>query len=193
MSNWNKQYPLLTGQERFTVNGEEIEMNLLDFWRFQYSNIWNLQDDIAEFIVAKALGIEIPYNRNGWSLYDIDYNDKRIEVKQTADWHSWNKEGYVQKRPVFGITKAHDKYKDVKTESNRQNDVYVFCHLKGNNAETANPMNLSTWDFYVLPTSLINEICGKQKTISLSRVKKLTAPVSYSELRDKIDAIIKEY
>ena len=192
MSNWDKQYPLLTGDERFTNNGEEVELKLLDFWRFQYSNVWDLQGDIAEFIVAKALEIEVPYNRNGWSLYDIDYKGYRIEVKQTSDWHSWNIDGYTQKAPRFGIGKAYSEYKDPNTIYERQNDIYVFCHLKGNDAKSANPMTLSAWDFYVIATKLINDKCGDSKTISFSRVRKFADSVSYNELHNKIDAVIKE-
>ena len=192
MSNWNKHYPLLTGYEKFTNNGKEVELNLLDFWRFQYSNVWDLQGDIAEFIVAKSLGIEVPHNRNGWCLYDIDYKDYRIEVKQTSDWHSWNRDGYVQKSPRFGIGKAYSIYQDSKSDYERQNDLYVFCHLKGNDAKSANPMNLSAWDFYVIPTKLINDRCGNSKTISFSRVRNFAGPVSYNELHNKIDAVIKE-
>lgn len=193
MSNWNKAYPLLTGFEKFTIDGEETEMNLMDFWRFQYSNIWDLSGDMAEYVVAKALGIEVPFNKNGWSLYDIDYNDYRIEVKQTSDWHSWNRDGYVQKQPVFGISKAYSRYKDSSSEYKRQSDLYVFCHLKGNDAKSANPMNLSAWDFYVIPTKLINDRCGDSKTISFSRVKKFADPVSYNELNSKINDIIKVF
>ena len=192
MSNWDKKYPPPTGFEKFTNNGEEVELNLLDFWRFQYSNIWDLQGDMAEFIVAKALGIEVPDNRNGWNLYDIKYKGYRIEVKQTSDWHSWNRDGYVQKTPRFGISKAYSEYKDVNSAYERQNDIYVFCHLKGNDAKSANPMNLSAWDFYVIPTKLINDRCGDCKTISFSRVKKFATPISYNELHNKIDAVIKE-
>lgn len=192
MPKWNKPYPLLSGLERFTNNGEETELNLLDFWRFQYSNVWDLQDEMAEFIVSKALGMEVPFNKNGWTLYDIDYNDYRIEVKETSDWHSWNKNGYVQKTPRFDIGKAHSVYKDVESDYERQNDIYVFCHLKGSDAKSANPMNLSAWDFYVVPTKLINERCGDSKTISLSRVKGFTSPVSYNELQNKVDDVIKE-
>lgn len=193
MSNWNKIYPILTGLERFTINGEETEMILQDFWRFQYSNIWDLQADMSEFIVSKALGIEVPCNRNGWCLYDIDYNGYRIEVKQTSDWHSWNRDGYVQKKHRFDIGKAYSTYKDVKSAFERQNDIYVFCHLKGNDAKSANPMNLSAWDFYVIPTKVINDKCGDSKSISFSRVKMFTVSVPYNELRNKIDLVIKEY
>lgn len=40
----------------FTSKGESIGLTMLDFWKYQYSNIFDLQEHIAEFIVGKALG-----------------------------------------------------------------------------------------------------------------------------------------
>ena len=71
------------------VNGDEsLGMTMLDFWKYQYSNIYDMQEYIAEFIVGKALEIDEPMNRDGWTLWDIDYQGKRIEVKQTSYYHS---------------------------------------------------------------------------------------------------------
>ena len=65
------------------VNGNKsLGITMLDFWKYQYSNIYDMQEYIAEFIVGKALGINEPMNRDGWTLWDIDYQGKRIEVKQ---------------------------------------------------------------------------------------------------------------
>jgi hypothetical protein len=45
------------------VNGNEsLGMTMLDFWKYQYSNIFDMQEYIAEFIEGKALGIEEPMN-----------------------------------------------------------------------------------------------------------------------------------
>ena len=54
----------------------------------------------------------------------------------------------------------------------------------------SNPLQLENWEFYVVPTSLINEKCGEQKTISLSRIGKMTNKVDYSQLKEKIDEVI---
>ena len=48
----------MTGEEKFIFDGNDLPFDYLDFWQFQYSNIYNLQEYIAEFLVAKALGIE---------------------------------------------------------------------------------------------------------------------------------------
>ena len=55
----------------------------------------------------------------------------------------------------------------------RQADVYVFCVLSHKDKYTVDPLNMAQWEFYVLATSVMNETLGKQKTLSLSRLKRL--------------------
>jgi len=38
-----------------------------------------------------------------------------------------------------------------------------------------NPMNVSQWEFYVLPTSVIDAKLGAQKSVGLERIKRLGA------------------
>ena len=45
----------MTGKEKFEFDGEELDYDFIDFWRFHYSNIYDIQGRIAEFIVAKAI------------------------------------------------------------------------------------------------------------------------------------------
>ena len=52
----------MTGKEAFVFDGETVGFNFLDYWKFHYSNIYDLQDTIAEFIVSKALGINEAQN-----------------------------------------------------------------------------------------------------------------------------------
>ena len=40
---------------------------------------------------------------------------------------------------------------------------------------------LEHWEFYVIPTSVINQECGDNKSISLSKVKKLLKKISGSD------------
>jgi len=184
---------LLSGQEQFTLGGNPIGFSVLDFWAFQHSNIWDVQEEIAEFIVAKALGQEVPYNKNGWTLWDMNYREKRIEVKETGYFHSWRTDGKISQQRTFGITKAYSKYKDNTSEFKRQNDVYIFCLNIGETKEASNPLVLENWRFWVVPTSEINRLCGNNKTISLGRVKGITQQkngIGYRELREEVDKVI---
>ena len=184
---------LLTGREPFLSDGKPLGFFVEDFWRFQHSNIWDVQEEIAEFIVAKALGQDLPYNKNGWTLWDLNYKGKRIEVKETGYYHSWRKDGKVSLVRTFSITKAYSRYKDNTSSFERQNDVYVFCLNTGETKESSNPLELDHWRFWVVPTSVINTNCGDNKTINLNRVAKLSGTplgLSYDELRAAVDAAL---
>ena len=58
---------LLNAEKPFTDGGKPIGLTALDYWRFQFSNIWDAQEEVAEFIVAKALEMDLPFNKNGWT------------------------------------------------------------------------------------------------------------------------------
>jgi len=186
----------MDGKEQFEFDGRPLGFNLMDFWRFQYSGIYNLYGSIAEFIVAQALDISQSQNSEYWALWDITYRNTKIEVKATAYYHLWNIPDQVSKQRVFGIGKASGIY-DPKvagnTEYRRQNDIYVFCLNNGRNKETAYPLNLNNWLFYIVPTSCINQQCNNQKTISLGRIRHLGFKAwRYDEIRKEIDRIIDE-
>lgn len=184
---------LLSGDEPITIGGKPLGFTVLDFWRFQHSNIWDMQDQIAEFIVAKALGQDVPYNKNGWTLWDLNYNGKRIEIKESGYFYSWQNNGKVSQVRTFGINKAYSRYKDNTSPFERQNDVYVFCLNTGETMEDSNPLEMDHWRFWVVPTSTINRLCGDNKHISLGRLKKITHQengVGYADLKSAVDAAL---
>ena len=53
----------------FLKNGEPTGLSILDFWKYQFANIYDLQEHIAEFIVGKALEIkrELSVSRSGYN------------------------------------------------------------------------------------------------------------------------------
>ena len=177
---------------KFIFNNNELDFGILDLWKSKYSNIYNMQDVIAEFLVEKALGIDKAQNTDYWTLYDILYRDCRIEIKQTGYYHPWNENGKISEMRRFGITKANSKYEN-KESSNiyeRQNDIYVFCLNVGKTKETSNPLNIDNWEFYIVPTKKINEVCKNYKSIGLNKVKKIATKVNYFEIKEYIDNLI---
>jgi len=178
----------ITENTPFVNGGESLGITMLDFWKYQYSNIYDMQEYIAEFIVGKALGINEPMNRDGWTSYDIDYDGIRIEVKETGYYYSWQSDGQISQRRSFDIHLAKGKGG---ASPERQNDIYVFCLNTGTDEETSNPLDMSNWEFYVIPTHIINDKCKSQKSISLGRVSKLAPLTRYEELKNTIDSICK--
>lgn len=183
----------MTGKEKFEYNGQELGYDLSDFWRFHYSNIYDIQGRIAEFIVAKALEVHQSQNDRYWTLWDLTYKGLRIEIKETSYYHSFNAEGKISRRRSFGIGKAHGSYDPLisgNSDYRRQNDVYVFCLNTGDTQEESYPLNLNNWEFYIVPTSVINERCGDNKTVSLNRIKKLGyAPTPYEKIKTVMDEL----
>ena len=184
---------MLRGNEYFCLHGTNLGLTVMDYWQFQYSNLIDNLGSVAEFLVAKALLKDNPDNANGWSLYDVGYRDKRIEVKATSYFQSWKASHEICEYRVFSIRKTHVEYQNAKSDMARQNDIYIFCVDIGRTKEAANPLCLENWQFYVIPTIVIDEQCGNQKTISLNRVQKLFGNkqgIPYCQIKDVVDNII---
>lgn len=184
----------MKGDERFICDSKELDFDIKDFWRFQYSNIYSLHGEIAEFIVARALGITEAQNSEYWTLWDISYGEIKIEVKATAYFHLWNKDGKISKQRTFSIAKANGSYDSEiagNSEFKRQNDIYVFCLVNGETMESSNPLDLDNWEFYVVPTHFLNEHCGDNKKITLGRIRRFGFEcIKYNELKAQIDKLI---
>lgn len=186
---------LLSGDEKFYFNGSDMGLTVKDYWQFQFSNLIDNLGYVAEFLVAKALAKDEPENCNGWTLFDTMYRGKRIEVKSTSYWQSWKKSHAISEQRVFSIRKTHVEYQNPKADLARQNDIYIFCIDVGRTQESANPLYLENWQFYVIPTKVIDEKCGDQKTISLNRVRELYGNkqgLSYDQLKGAVDKTIED-
>ena len=182
----------ITGKTPFTSNGEPLGFTMSDFWEYQYTNIFDMQEYIAEFLVGKALGLQKSQNTDGWTLFDMLYRNARIEVKETSYYHSWlgtiTKE--ICKVRTFDIHKSHCIYKDTESKLLRNNDVYVFCLNKGETREESNPLCMEHWEFYVVPTSVIDETFKDQKSVSLKRIEAISKKVAFHQLKEEIDRAI---
>lgn len=55
----------------------------------------------------------------------------------------------------------------------RPADVYVIAVHAHQDKATLDPLDVDQWDFYVLPTSVLNEKVPTQKSIALSSLLKL--------------------
>ena len=100
-------YEPYTPDEMFRFKGENI-FSVEDFWQYAYSQLDGMAETIAEFLVAKALGIKKAENVNYWTAYDMAYRNKRIEVKATSYVHPWNKE--ISPIRTFSIAPTNNSY-----------------------------------------------------------------------------------
>jgi len=165
-----------SGDEYFHIDGNQIDSNLLSFWRWSSSELLGnaLRGVLAEYLVATDLGCNSGV-RQEWDAYDILTDDGvRIEVKSAAYLQSWNQKRLSSIQfgiaPTFGW---NARTNETATEKSRQSDAYVFCVLAHKDMATVDPMNLTQWDFYILATRILNLSVETQATMTLSRLLQL--------------------
>ena len=196
------RYPVMRGDEPFTIGSEPIPTTVKDFWAWSMSRLLadGPRGDLAEFIVNTALGIDTTDAKHGWGECDILYGGYRIEVKCSSLLQAWDRD--TPPRPVFSISKTVNC--DIKeTESGlryigrdnlppqRRSEIYIFCLFAHTERSSADPLNLSQWQFYVVPTALINERCGNRRSISFPGITNLgVTSCTFNGIKPKVDSII---
>lgn len=167
---------------------ETVQIALQEFHQWAYSDVLaNTQRGVlAEYIVAKALGIE-DKGRVEWDAFDLVTKEGiKIEVKSSAYLQTWQQKGLSKIsfgiQPTKGWNATTNEYSK---ELIRQADMYVFCLLHHKDQATVNPLNMDQWTFYVLETKVLNEKCGLQKTIGLNSLLKLKPIIcTYNNLKE---------
>lgn len=159
------------------TGSEEIighdKTNLMDFWRWAYSDIVGNTERgaLAEYLVALACGVDDKI-RISWDTYDLELkNGIKVEVKSSAYLQTWKQKSLS--KPIFSIreTLAWDYIENVYlNEIKRHADIYVFALLAHTDKTTINPLDTTQWEFYVLNTKLINKLIKQSKQISLKKV-----------------------
>lgn len=139
-------------------NGSHIA-NVLDFWKWAYSNVLdNAERGIfAEYLVSIAVN-SCAKARENWAKYDVISEEGiTIEVKTSAFIQTWGQEKLSSIRFGIAETQGYDKntnsYEKIKK---RQAQVYVFCLQNATNQESINVLDMSQWEFYVLPSAVLN-------------------------------------
>jgi hypothetical protein len=150
--------------------------SLIDFWTWAFSDLCD--DDIkgifAEWMVLKLLGIPTE-RRISWANSDVITRDKvRIEVKASSYWQSWkllNEFGKPHTPPLYPVSKRRSdvtfaglRARDATSVSDRstngalKSDIYVFAFQHEEEPELWNAMDLSQWEFYLLPVTRLEEM-----------------------------------
>jgi len=184
-----------TGAEPFRDGPTTLDFGLLAFWQWSVSDLVSnaTRGVLAEYIVAKAIGMSDDSIRDQWQAFDLEtQSGVKVEVKSAAYCQSWEQREHSAIefgiRPSRAWDTTTNRFSD---ERKRQADVYVFCLLKHKDKRTIDPMRLEQWDFYVLPTSVLNEKVPDQKKISLSVLLKLDpAKVKYGEIERTIEQLV---
>ncbi len=142
---------------------------------------------IVEAIVAAALEPEWQWCSADYASCDFRRDGVRLEVKQSASLQSWNAATLRPSKCSFDIAERSGQWEDGitwKPGNGRNADVYLLCHHPLVSAE-ADHRNSAQWRFFVVPETRL----PKQKTISLSAVERLAAPVGWSSLKEALEGL----
>lgn len=128
--------------------------------------------------------------RTDWLPFDVSSpSGRRIEVKSAAYLQSWTKDCYS--KILFDIAPKHawTPEEGNSPEKKRNSDLYVFCVYTALTKDKS-LLDLDLWDFYVLPTSVLNEKVPVQKKIGLPSLLKLEpVKTDYAGLCSVIESI----
>lgn len=181
-----------TGSEPLRRGSAPLGFTLLDFWRWSVSDLVdNTQRGVlAEFIVATAIGARVDGVRESWATYDLETPDGiKVEVKSAAYLQAWAQEEPSKIKFVTPRRQGWDSETGkVDLEAKRRADVYVLALLAHKDKPTLDPIDVAQWEFYVLPTSVLERRDRSQHSLTLAPLRELTPAVPYEGLREAVTA-----
>lgn len=146
---------MYTGTEPFTVNNQPTGMTIADYWRWSSNpHDRSFRSSLAQFIVSASLDAA-----EGRKCDVITKDGLRIVVKTTSYNHSADPDSPDHVR--FDL----EPFDTV-------SDIHVFCVCKTLIADE-DPINLDLWDFYVVPTAVVDDELLWQKSITLPKLTDL--------------------
>jgi hypothetical protein len=157
-----------------------------DFWSYAARDLRSnvLRGVFAEWLVAKAVGATEPLPE--WHEFDVlTPAGTRVEVKSSAYLQAWPQRDLSAVK-FGGLTSQKlDPETGYSGQRTFNADVYVFCVQTARSHDAYDPLDVSQWDFYVLPRSRV-ELIG-YRSIGLARITSEAQRVGFDELAAAID------
>lgn len=186
----------LSGAEAFRGAEGVPDFDVLDFWRWSSSDLVSnaTRGVLAEYIVGKALGCRLEV-RDEWAPYDLETPEGYgIEVKSAAYVQSWRQ----SRLSTISFSCRKTRYWDPETgieeaEPRRHAHAYVFALLAHRDQATLDPLDLSQWEFYAVPTAWLDDRTRSQHSITLPSLRREFAPLPFASLRDGVYAAIERH
>ncbi len=132
------------------------------------------------------------YTGDDWGGWDFERDDgARLELKQSAAEQTWSGPRKLRTRGSFDIAPRTGYFYEGGTKysatAGRAAHAYVFA-WNGSFGEATDHRDPSQWEFYVVPA---RQLPDGQKTIALSKIKRLAGPVGPIKIEHLCDEIAK--
>jgi hypothetical protein len=184
----------LEGAESFREGTRVLPFNVKDFWQWSVSDLLSntTRGRLAEYLVARALGLDVDTTvRDEWDACDLwTPEGVRIEVKSSAYLQSWFQHDVSPIRFGIAPARAWDPEQNTLAEAPcRTADLYVFALLRHRDKATVDPLDVSQWRFYVLPTDVLNRQPLNPRSLTLRALERLTSALPFDELSGAVEAV----
>ena len=185
------------GTEQFLDGRNPVGFDVLSFWQWAYSDLVSnaTRGVVAEYLVARALGAANGV-REEWAAYDVlDPRGITVQVKSAAYVQSWRQDRLSSIIFGCGKTQAWDAAtNELGIDRRRHAHVYVFALLAEKDQSKLNPLDVAQWQFYVVPTAVLDARRRSQHSITLPSLRELhTGPVTYWELGAAVGAAMEHH
>jgi len=160
-----------------------------DFWAWAFSDVLSntARGVLAEFLVGSALGV-VDGVRVEWDSFDLLYEGAKIEIKSTAYVQRWFQKIHSDIGWTIGEQRAWNAATGTYSEERKRwADCYVLCPYAERDRDVADALDVSKWEFYILSTERIYRELGTQKRVGLSKISRMTEPVGYGLLKERVD------
>jgi hypothetical protein len=181
-----------SGTELFHRDGTPADFDVLDFWRWSTSDLVanTTRGILAEYIVARALGVPTDCAREEWGSYDLlTRRGIRVEVKSAAFVQSWAQSRLSTIQFVVPKRRGWDPQTNImESTASRHSEVYVLALLEHTDKPTIDPLNLAQWRFWAIPTKSLNERARSQHSITLRSLKAIAGePMDFWHLAEAVE------
>jgi hypothetical protein len=178
----------LTGTETLRGEGVPQGSTVGHFWQWSASDLLGntSRGVLAEYLVALALNVDVSGTRDGWSPFDLETPEGvTVQVKSAAFIQSWHQRRLSTIAFNVQPTRAWDPGTNTVTDHpQRHANVYVFALLAHDDKSSVDPIDVSQWRFFVLPTHVLDVRRRSQHSITLRSLRSLAGEgVTFNELR----------
>lgn len=152
------------------------DTELASFHRWGFSDLRSnaTRGVLAEYLVGRALGVDLSGSRVEWDAWDLVTPDgTTIEVKSSAYVQAWAPPARPGNVRYSGLLARH--WVDVGSQTGSMTDtpdvrahVYVFAQQTCRDPEDYDALDLAQWEFRVVPGPTVRS--WQQKSIGLTQL-----------------------
>lgn len=174
--------------KKYLFSWEEIPRNdkerFIEFLMKKYGIEWVKAAEIKQNDDGKTIMVT-----NGKNSLSLTLNKEETRVNLEIDGVKPFKFIVMEENGKLNIYP-----KDI--QADRFSDCYVFClfnyneNYKDKEKANMNILDIKFWEFYVVPTSKINEKFENNESILLSDVQEYSEKYAYDELKKRIDTVL---